>query len=448
MAKYRLRRLAFKDLQFLSKIRAPWSEVFVTMPLFILGLNHRTAPVSLRERVSFGPEIVRTAVDELRQQPGIQEACILSTCNRTELYCAVEDGAQGRLRDWLQAHRHLQANELAGRLYQHQDDEAVRHLMRVASGLDSLVLGEPQILGQLKQAVELGREQGSIKSLLGRLFDRGFSVAKRVRTETGIGASGVSVAYVAVSLARQIFADLSQIRVLLIGAGETIELAGRHLHGQGVQHMTVANRTLQRAQGLAGEWGADVVTLDEIPQVLPNVDIVVSSTASPLPLLGKGLMERVLRQRRYRPMLLIDLAVPRDIEAEVGELADAFLYTVDDLQDIVAENQSSREQAARQAELLIGEECQQFMRWYQALPTQESIRSYRQQAEQWQQEALQRAHQQLAQGAGVEQVLDELAHRLTNKLTHAPTEALRQAGESGDRETLALLQRSLGLALR
>lgn len=415
------------------------------MPLFVLGLNHRTASLSLRERLAFGPEKLASALAALCQLDGVREGCLLSTCNRTEIYADVEPAAQAMLSLWWSQFCRVTPDELGSCLYQHQEGEAVRHLMRVACGLDSLVLGEPQILGQLKSAVEQARQQGAVKSLLGRLFERSFSVAKRVRTETEIGANGVSVAFVAVSLARQIFADLSQTRVLLIGAGETIELAGRHLQSHQVQHMTVANRTLARAQELASQWQADVITLNEIPTVLPDVDVVVSSTASPLPLLGKGLIERVLKQRRHKPMLLIDLAVPRDIEEEVGSLADAYLYTVDDLQGIVAENQSSRQQAARQAELLIDEEKEAFMAWYQGLPAQEQIRRYRQSAAQLQHDELQRALQLLSQGHAPDQVVTELAHRLTNKLIHAPTEALRQASEAGDRQTLALLSQSLRL---
>ena len=415
------------------------------MSLFVLGLNHRTASLSLRERLAFGPENLAAALAALKQLAGVQEICLLSTCNRTEIYADLEAAAQVTLRQWWAQFCRVPLDELDACLYQHQEGEAVRHLMRVASGLDSLVLGEPQILGQLKSAVDQARQQGAVKSLLGRLFERSFSVAKRVRTETEIGANGVSVAFVAVSLARQIFADLSQTRVLLIGAGETIELAGRHLQSHQVQHMTVANRTLARAQELASQWQADVITLNEIPTVLPDVDVVVSSTASPLPLLGKGLIERVLKQRRHKPMLLIDLAVPRDIEEEVGSLADAYLYTVDDLQGIVAENQSSRQQAARQAELLIDEEKEAFMAWYQGLPAQEQIRRYRQSAAQLQHDELQRALQLLSQGHAPDQVVTELAHRLTNKLIHAPTEALRQASEAGDRQTLALLSQSLRL---
>ena len=415
------------------------------MPLFVLGLNHRTASLSLRERLAFGPEKLASALAALCQLDGVREGCLLSTCNRTEIYADVEPAAQAMLRLWWSQFCRVTPDELGSCLYQHQEGEAVRHLMRVACGLDSLVLGEPQILGQLKSAVEQARQQGAVKSLLGRLFERSFSVAKRVRTETEIGANGVSVAFVAVSLARQIFADLGKTRVLLIGAGETIELAGRHLQSHQVQHMTVANRTLARAQELASQWQADVITLNEIPTVLPDVDVVVSSTASPLPLLGKGLIERVLKQRRHKPMLLIDLAVPRDIEEEVGSLADAYLYTVDDLQGIVAENQSSRQQAARQAELLINEEKEAFMAWYQGLPAQEQIRRYRQTAAQLQHDELQRALQLLSQGHAPDQVVTELAHRLTNKLIHAPTEALRQASEAGDRQTLALLSQSLRL---
>ena len=415
------------------------------MPLFVLGLNHRTASLSLRERLAFGPEKLASALAALCQLDGVREGCLLSTCNRTEIYADVVPAAQAMLRLWWSQFCRVTPDELGSCLYQHQEGEAVRHLMRVACGLDSLVLGEPQILGQLKSAVEQARQQGAVKSLLGRLFERSFSVAKRVRTETEIGANGVSVAFVAVSLARQIFADLGKTRVLLIGAGETIELAGRHLQSHQVQHMTVANRTLARAQELASQWQADVITLNEIPTVLPDVDVVVSSTASPLPLLGKGLIERVLKQRRHKPMLLIDLAVPRDIEEEVGSLADAYLYTVDDLQGIVAENQSSRQQAARQAELLINEEKEAFMAWYQGLPAQEQIRRYRQSAAQLQHDELQRALQLLSQGHAPDQVVTELAHRLTNKLIHAPTEALRQASEAGDRQTLALLSQSLRL---
>lgn len=415
------------------------------MSLFLLGLNYKTAALSLRERLSLGPERIDRVLYDMRQLDGVQEVCVLSTCNRTELYAVVEPAAERRLRDYWLTESRVRLDEAQTSLYQHLESDAVGHLMRVACGLDSMVLGEPQILGQLKQAVERARLQGTVQSLLGRLFERTFSVAKQVRNETDIGANGVSVAYVGVSLARQIFADLHKTRVLLIGAGETIELVGRHLHSQGVQQMTVANRTRMRAQALAEAWQAEVITLDEIPQQLPDVDIVITSTASPLPLIGKGLVERALRQRRHRPMLLIDLAVPRDVEEEVGALADAYLYSVDDLQAIIADNQDARRQAALQAEQIIRSGQTAFMSWYQALPTQEYIRRYRSRAEQGRDEELARALQLLQQGQAPEAVLGNLARRLTNKLIHHPTEALRQTAEAGDRTALAVLTQGLGL---
>ncbi|MBB6054148.1 glutamyl-tRNA reductase [Tolumonas osonensis] len=413
--------------------------------LFVLGVNHKTASLSLRERVAFGPERIDDALAALTSVPGVKEGVILSTCNRTELYCAVDSGASEAVALWLSRFQHLTEDELQPALYQLQDGEAVRHLMRVAAGLDSLVLGEPQILGQVKQALDTASKQGSVKGLLNRLFQRTFSVAKRVRTETEIGAYGVSVAYVAVTLARQIFGDLSQVNVLLIGAGETIELVGQHLHGQSVAQMTVANRTLLRAQAIAGAWQADVITLNEIPQVLPDVDLVISSTASPLPILGKGMVERALKQRRNKPMLLIDIAVPRDIEEEVGELSDAYLYTVDDLQTIVAENQRHREQAARQAEQIVQDEREQFMNWFRSLSSQTQVRVYRQQADTIRQEQLALALRKIEQGEDAAAVLTELSERLTNKLIHTPTEALRQAGESDDKTALLLLSQALRL---
>lgn len=413
--------------------------------LFVLGVNHKTASLSLRERVAFGPERIGDALAALTSVPGVREGVILSTCNRTELYCAVDSGASEEVALWLSHFQHLTEDELQPALYQLQDGEAVRHLMRVAAGLDSLVLGEPQILGQVKQALDTASKQGAVKGLLNRLFQRTFGVAKRVRTETEIGAYGVSVAYVAVTLARQIFGDLSQVKVLLIGAGETIELVGQHLHGHSVSQMTVANRTLLRAQAIAGAWQADVITLNEIPQVLPDVDLVISSTASPLPILGKGLVERALKQRRNKPMLLIDIAVPRDIEEEVGELSDAYLYTVDDLQNIVAENQRHREQAARQAEQIVQDEREQFMNWFRSLSAQNHVRLYRQQADDIRQEQLALALRKLEQGEDPAAVLSELSERLTNKLIHAPTEALRQAGEAEDKSSLLLLSQALRL---
>lgn len=323
------------------------------MSLLALGINHNTASVALRERVAFGPDRIDRALRELVEQPGVSEAVIVSTCNRTELYCSLEQGQGEQVLNWLQRFHALEASEVLSAIYRHQDEEAVRHLMRVACGLDSLVLGEPQILGQIKQSYAHAQQADAVKGSLERLFQKSFSVAKRVRTDTEIGASAVSVAFAAVSLARRIFSDLSQTKVLLVGAGETIELVARHLREQSVTRMMVANRTLQRAQLLAEEFGAQVMTLEEIPDYLHEADIVISSTASPLPILGKGMVERALKARRFRPMFLVDIAVPRDIEAEVDELSDAYLYTVDDLQGIIEQNLETRKRAAAEAELIV-----------------------------------------------------------------------------------------------
>ena len=415
------------------------------MSLLALGINHKTASVSLRERVAFGPDCIERALHDLVQQPGVSEAVIVSTCNRTEIYCNLDAGQGEQVLHWLQRFHRLESGELDNATYLHHDEEAVRHLMRVACGLDSLVLGEPQILGQIKQSYGTAQQVGGLRAILERLFQKAFSVAKRVRTDTEIGASAVSVAFAAVSLARQIFADLSQTKVLLVGAGETIELVARHLREQNVTQMMVANRTLQRAQGLAEEFGAQVMTLEAIPEHLHEADIVISSTASPLPLIGKGMVERALKARRYRPMFLVDIAVPRDIEEEVDELSDAYLYTVDDLQGIIEQNLEARRRAAQQAERIVLEERDDFMGWFRSLHAVDLIRDYRQQAQGYAEEELSRALQSLQQGEEPEAALRRLAHRLTNKLIHNPTQALRHAGEQDDREQLALLRSALGL---
>ncbi|WP_168388261.1 glutamyl-tRNA reductase [Zobellella endophytica] len=419
------------------------------MSLLVLGINHKTASVALRERVAFGPDLAPRALHELMHTQGVEEAVIVSTCNRTELYCCLDQqGESDPVRHWLQQFHHLDEDELTSCLYQHQGEEAVRHLMRVACGLDSLVLGEPQILGQIKQAYNQSHQVGSLKGILERLFQKSFSVAKRVRTETDIGASAVSVAFAAVSLAKRIFSDLSRTRVLLVGAGETVELVARHLKEQSVTQMMVANRTLERAQNLAREFDAQVMTLEQIPDYLPRADIVISSTASPLPIIGKGMVERALKARRSKPILLVDIAVPRDIEPEVDELNDAYLYTVDDLQGIIEQNLEARKRAAGQAERIILEERDQFMGWFRSLKSVDLIRDYRAQADILQQQELERALQSLAQGEDAARVMQQLARRLTNKLIHTPTQALSQAGKDGDQEILAVLAQSLGLDQR
>jgi len=417
------------------------------MTLLALGINHKTAPVALRERVTFSPDTLDEALDSLLAQPLVQGGVVLSTCNRTELYLSVEqqENLQEQLVKWLCDYHQLSADEVRKSLYWHHDNEAVSHLMRVASGLDSLVLGEPQILGQVKKAYADSHRGHTISSELERMFQKSFSVAKRVRTETDIGASAVSVAFAACTLARQIFESLSTVNVLLVGAGETIELAARHLREHKVQKLIIANRTRERAQKLADEVDAEVISLAEIDSRLAEADIIISSTASPLPIIGKGMVERALKQRRNQPMLLVDIAVPRDVEPEVGKLPNAYLYSVDDLQAIIESNMAQRKAAAVQAETIVVQESDEFMSWLRAQSASQTIREYRSQAEQVRAELEERALAALAQGADAQAVLRELAHKLTNKLIHAPTKSLQQAARDGDDERLQILRDGLGL---
>lgn len=417
------------------------------MTLLALGINHKTAPVALRERVTFSPDQLEQALNSLLAQPLVQGGVVLSTCNRTELYLSVEqqENLQEQLVAWLCDYHKLSVDEVRKSLYWHHDNDAVSHLMRVASGLDSLVLGEPQILGQVKKAFADSQRGHSLSSELERMFQKSFSVAKRVRTETEIGASAVSVAFAACTLARQIFESLSTVNVLLVGAGETIELAARHLHQHKVKKLMIANRTRERAQALADEVGAEVISLPEIDSRLAEADIIISSTASPLPIIGKGMVERALKQRRNQPMLLVDIAVPRDVEPEVGKLPNAYLYSVDDLQAIIESNMAQRQAAAVQAETIVLQESSEFMSWLRAQGAVETIRDYRSQAEQVRAELEARAIAALHQGGNPEDIMRDLAHKLTNRLIHAPTKSLQQAARDGDGERLQILRDSLGL---
>lgn len=417
------------------------------MTLLALGINHKTAPVSLRERIAFSPDALGDALHSLLAQPLVQGGVVLSTCNRTELYLSVDERENQREQvvDWLCQFHHLHPDELKSSLYWHQDNAAVNHLMRVASGLDSLVLGEPQILGQVKKAFAESQRGHSLSSELERLFQRSFSVAKRVRTETDIGASAVSVAFAACALARQIFESLVGVTVLLVGAGETIELVARHLREHQVKRMVIANRTRERAQVLATEVGAEAITLGELDDYLAQADIVISSTASTLPIIGKGLMERTLKARRNQPMLMVDIAVPRDIEPEVGKLPNVYLYSVDDLHAIIQHNMAQRQAAAVQAESIVQQESADFMAWLRAQSAVETIREYRSQADAIRAEMTAKALTAIQQGNDVEAVLDALTSRLTNRLIHAPTAALQQAARDGDLNRLHILRDSLGL---
>ncbi len=406
------------------------------MALIALGLNHKTAPLEIRERLTFGPDIVVAALRSLLQRPGVEEAVILSTCNRTEVYCALTSAERSAISTWLADFHGLDAQSLDPYLYTHIDEEAISHLLRVASGLDSMVLGEPQILGQVKAAFETANQAATTRKLLRRWFQHCFAVAKQIRTDTSIGNSPVSVAFAAVTLARQIFSDLSELTVLLIGAGETIELAARHLHQHGVGRLVVANRTVERAHSLASHFDGYAIALTELTTHLPEADIVISSTASPLPILGKGAVESALRKRKHRPVFMVDIAVPRDIEAEVGELNDVYLYTVDDLQEVVEENMRSREEAAEQAEEIIELHTAEFKAWLRSLSAVELIQGYREQGERTRDQVLERALRQLRSGKSPEDVVQFLAHTLTNKLLHTPSAQLRQASMNGQQELL------------
>lgn len=415
------------------------------MTLLALGINHKTASVDLRERVAFSPEKLTQALQQLEAHPEVTSGVIVSTCNRTELYCDVTQTGPGILIDWLTKFHQISAEELMPSLYFHEEQAAVRHLMRVSCGLDSLVLGEPQILGQVKQSYSDSRDYAAVHGMLEKLFHKSFTVAKRVRTETDIGGNAVSVAFAACTLAKQIFESLSDATVLLVGAGETIELVARHLVEQGCNKLIVANRTKERAANLTEEFGAEVIGLPDIPEYLPRADIVISSTASPLPIVGKGMVEKAIKARRHQPMLLVDIAVPRDIEQEVGELNDAYLYTVDDLHSIVEKNREQRKVAAIQAEAIVSEESAAFMSWLRSLEAVDSIRQYRCHAEDIKAELLNRSLQAIANGSEPEKVLAELSNKLTNKLIHAPTRAMQQAAHNGEPEKLSVIRETLGL---
>ena len=412
------------------------------MTLLAFGINHNTASLDIRERVAFAPERVSHALAELCEQSLIEEAIILSTCNRTEIYVQALDKepAVKALQQWLESYHQLPPQALDRCQYWHAGEGAIAHMMRVACGLDSLVLGEPQILGQVKSAYSVGCGAGAVGRFLHNAFQQVFSIAKRVRTETAIGENPVSVAYAAVSLARQIFSDLKQDTALLVGAGETIELVARHLNEQGIGKIIVANRTLGRAAELAEKFSAEAIMLADIPEHLHRADIVITSTASQLPLLGKGAVESALKKRKHKPMFMVDIAVPRDIEAEVGELDDVYLYSVDDLSVVIDENRRSRQDAATKADTIVAEGVELYLRELRALDSVATIRAYRQKSEDIRDQELNKALIALQKGMAPEQVLGQLARGLTNKLLHTPTARLKQAGAAGNSQIIDLSQ--------
>ena len=415
------------------------------MKLIALGLNHLTAPVNLREQVAFDAESTGPALQALTREPGVEEAMILSTCNRTELYVSVEAGAEHVPQAWFSRHHQLTAGKLDEFLYRHDEDAAVRHMFRVATGLDSMVLGEPQILGQVKDAYQQARDAQVLRAPMERLLQHTFAVAKRVRTDTRIGAHTVSVAFTAVRLAEQVFTDLRQACVLLIGAGDTIELAARHLVDKQVRRLIVANRTLENAQELATRYGGYAIALNDLGQHLAEADIVISSTAARQPVVTRAMVEKAVAARRRKPMFMVDIAVPRDIEPAVGELDDVFLYGIDDLRQVIDDNRRSREAAAREADAIIDLQVERYMAWRRALGLRNPAVDLRQHAELYRDEVLDKARAMLARGKSPDEALAFLANTLTNKLLHHPSARLREAALSGDMDLLHAAGRLYGI---
>jgi glutamyl-tRNA reductase len=411
------------------------------MALIALGLNHLTAPVAMRERVDFPPEATAGALAGLAAEPGVREAAILSTCNRTELYCTVEPGAEHVPAGWLHRHRELTSARVDEFLYRHHDADAVRHLFRVATGLESMVLGEPQILGQVKDAYAYARDAHTLKAPLERLFQNTFAVAKRVRSDTRIGANPVSVAFTAVRLAERVFADLGEACVLLIGAGETVELAARHLVEAKARRLIVANRTLDNAQALATRFGGYAISLSDIEKHLAEADVVIASTASREPVLLRDQVAAAIAARKRKPMFIVDIAVPRDVEPSTAEIEDVYLYTIDDLREIIDDNLRSRREAAREAEAMIELSVEHFMGWWRALDARNPVVDLRRVAEANRDETLAKAQALLARGKSPEEALAFLANTLTNKLLHAPSANLRAAALRGDDELLRAAER-------
>jgi len=394
------------------------------MQLYVIGVNHTTAPIQIREHVAFNSAHLGSALRELTMH-GASEAAILSTCNRTELYCHTDDPKLAL--DWLSQYHHLEASSIAPYIYTLPNDEAVKHAFRVASGLDSMVLGEPQILGQFKQSVKIAQEAGTLGTLLHQLFQRTFEVAKEVRTNTDIGANSISMAAAAVRLAQRIFGDIRQQKVLFIGAGEMIELCADHFAAQNPKSMTVANRSMERGSSLAGKIGGEAILLHDLAERFAEFDIVITSTASQLPIVGLGMVESAIKTRRHRPIFMVDLAVPRDVEAEVAELDDVFLYTVDDLAQVVTEGMVNRQVAAVDAEVIVNARVENFMHWLKQRSAVPTIKALRDQAEHTRKIELEKALKLIQKGESIDKVLESLSNGLTNKFLHAPSHALNQA---------------------
>ncbi len=407
------------------------------MALLALGINHKTASVQVREKVAFSPDTLNIAHQQVCSLPDVKETVILSTCNRSEIYCAINDEKASAYQDvlnWLAEYHGIPVDELNDSAYQHINLDAATHLANVAAGLDSLVLGEPQILGQLKSAYAVAQESQTVGNELNRLFQHSFTVAKQVRTQTAIGKNPVSVAYAAVSLSGHIFSDLKECTALLVGAGETIDLVARHLKEKGIGNIIIANRTLTRAQSLAKEFNAEAIMLADIPENLARADIVISSTASQLPILGKGTVESALKARKKAPIFMVDIAVPRDIEPEVASLSDIYLYTVDDLKEVIEENVRNREEAAKEAREIVEAGTRKFSESLKTLGSVNTIRQFRQHVSDIKDMELEKAAKRLENGEDPAEVLKFFGNSLTNKFAHSPTIRLKQASVDGQEQ--------------
>lgn len=414
-----------------------WTGVPAIMAILAYGVNYRTAPIDVRERVAFPEEALAAALaDATASIPSVSEAAIISTCNRTELILSLDPAQEEAVTHWLADYRPVGINELTSMAYNHWDQDAARHLIRVAAGLDSQVLGEPQIMGQVKTAYDLARSVGTLGPELNLLSRVTLNSAKKIRTDTDIGRNPVSVAYAAVTMAQQIFTDLQHNKALLIGAGDTIQRVAEHLTEMGIGGLAIANRTLANAEALAAGFDAVPMQLTDIATHLHDYDVVITSTGSSLPVVGKGAVEAAIKQRRHRPIFIVDIAVPRDVEPEVAKLPDVYLYTIDDLTEIIEENIKQRRSAAEGAEFIVVEGANRYVRERRAHQSQALLRNFRNNAEAIQQAELEKALKELSSGADPQAVLASLSRALTNKLIHAPTLAVRDASADGRNDLL------------
>ena len=414
------------------------------MPLHILGLNHTTAPVEIREQVVYSGDDIARALKGITGLNGVDEAVLLSTCNRTEFYVEASTSGVTAMQDWLTGDQAMD-DALRKALFTRNGDEAIRHIFRVACGLDSMVLGEPQILGQLKDAFREAEQTGTVGSNLSRLFQHTYSVAKKVRTDTEIGSSPVSVAYAAVSLADQFFSGFSRHTALLVGAGSTIDLVAKHLHSKGIGRLFVANRDLARAQRLAGKFDGFAVALSEIEGTLPEADILISSTASPEPIIDDEQMKKAIKARKHRPVFAVDIAVPRDIDPAVGDLADVYLYTIDDLDQVILEGQSNREAAAGDANRILRAETERYLSIERGKEVAPVITALREHGDDLRSDVLEQARRRLAKGADPDDVLDFVTASLLKKMLHNPSVRLRAAGEQADQQLIDAARELFGL---